>query len=155
MPPNPLPASTPAQAIPLPQIAEEAEKLDGLLQEVSKRLAPLPKLLLSDREAKAHAEEINERAREAERVLADVLNMMQLQDQDRYWRALAADYSRQRKLLTERAAGIEKEMRLLDAAQARWQATSDHVRDTAGLQVVAERIQRELDAIGELRSTSS
>src|SRR5438046_3304094 len=77
---------------------------------------------------------------------------MQLQYQDRYWRALAADYSRQRKLLTERAAGIEKEMRLLDAAQARWQATSDHVRDTAGLQVVAERIQRELDAIGELRS---
>ena len=150
--PSPAPAAPASKTIPLPQIAEEAEKLDELLQEVSKRLAPLPKLLLLDPEAKTHADEVSQRAREAERVLADVPNMMQLQDQDRYWRALAEKYSSQRKLLTERAAGIEKEMRLLDAEEARWQETSEYVRDTAGLQVVAERIQRELEAIRELRS---
>src|SRR5262249_7449789 len=122
------------------------------LREVSKKLSSAPESSLLSPEAKAHAEEVSQRTREAEKILADIPNMMQLQDEDRYWRTLATQYSTERKLLTSRAAGIEKEMRVLDGEQARWQATSDQVRLTSGPEVVAERVRWELDAIEKLRS---
>jgi potassium efflux system protein len=150
--PTPALTPTPVQPIPLPEIANQTEKLDQLLREASKALLPVSELKASDPEGKAHAEEISLRARQAEELLAEVPTMMQLQDEDRYWRALAEQYGRKRKLLTEGAASIEKQIRLLDGERARWQATSEQVRETSGLKEVAERIQRELAAIQKLRS---
>lgn len=155
----PAPAEKPAApapvqvlAIPLPEIANQAEGLDQLLREVSKHLEPALEVRTSDPEGKAHAAEVSRRARQAEDLLAGIPSVMQLQDEDRYWHALAEQYGRRRRLLTERAAGIEKEMKLLDSEQARWQATSDQVQGTPGLSELAERIGQELKAIETLRS---
>src|SRR6476646_4276530 len=70
--PTPAPAPTPVQAIPLPEIANQTEKLDQLLREVSKTLLPLTELRASDPEGKANAEEISRRARQAEELIADI-----------------------------------------------------------------------------------
>ena len=136
----------------MPQIANQAEELDRVLREVSKTLVPVLDVRVTDPEGKAHAEEVSQRSRQAEDLLAGIPSMMQLQDEERYWRALADEYGSQRKLLTERASSIEKQMRLLDSEQARWQATSGQVLETSELKEVAERIQRELDAIKTLRT---
>jgi len=55
-------------------------------------------------------------------------------------------------LLTVRAAEIEEIMQWLDKEQARWEATSEQVHDAAGLEVVAGRVEQEVDAIHKLRS---
>ena len=150
--PTPAPAPTPVRAIPLPEMANQAEELDRMLRDISRTLVPVLDGRVTDPEGKAHAAEVNQRVRQAEELLANIPNMMQLQDEERYWRALAEQNSIKRKLLTERAAGIEKQMQLLDVEQARWKATAEQVRETSGLKELAERIERELEAIQMLRT---
>lgn len=150
--PTPATSPTPVQAIPLPQIADKAEEMDGLLREISKKLVPVLQVRVSDPEGKAHAEEVHRRAGQTEDLLAGMPNMMQLQDEDHYWRALSEQYGSQRKALTTRAANIEEQMRLLDARLAQWQATSEQVVQTPGLEAVGERVRREVDAIRKVRS---
>ena len=149
---TPTPSPTPVQAIPLPEIANQAEEMDGRLREVSKKLVPVLEVRVSDPEGKAHAEEVRQRARQTEDLLDGMPNMMQLQDEDHYWRALSDQYGSQRKVLTARAADIEEQVRLLDAKLAQWQATSEQVHQKPGLEVVAERVKREVAAIQKVRS---
>src|SRR5262249_29156166 len=150
--PQAPPAPPPVQAIPLPQIADQAEELDRVLREMAKNLGPVPEQLVSGPEAKAQAAEIAHRAHEVDDLLAGIPNLMQLQGEDRYWRTLAQKYGSQRKLLTSQAASIEEKIRWLDGEEARWQATSDAVRGKPGLEVVAHRVQQEIDSIRKLRS---
>lgn len=123
-----------------------------MLAEVSKNLSPGIEAPVSDAVRRATEKEIRLRTEQAENLIAGIPNMMQLQDELRYWRGLADEYSRHQKLLTTHATAIESKMRVLDAEQDRWQATSDQVRGTPGLEVVAQRVTQELDAIQKLRS---
>ncbi len=150
--PTPTPAPTPVRAIPLPEMANQAEELDRMLRDISRTLLPVADGRGTDTGGKAHVAEVNQRVRQAEELLANLPNMMQLQDEERYWRALAEQNSIKRKLLTERAAGIEKQMQVLDVEQARWKATAEQVQETSGLKELAERIERELEAIQVLRA---
>jgi potassium-dependent mechanosensitive channel len=150
--PAPVVSPTPVPAIALPQIADQAEQLDQLLRDISKTLVPVQELQVSDPEGKLHAEEVRQRARQAEDLLAEMPNMMQLQDEERYWRALEEEYGSERKALTARAAAMEKQLQTLDAQQARWQATLEPIHKAKGLEVVAERVKGELDAIQKLRA---
>lgn len=135
--------------MPLPQIADQAKELDRRLREISKDLGPTPELSSG---AMGRAAEVSERVRQTDDLLAGLPSMMQLQNEDRYWRALAEQYNSQRKLLTARAASIEEKARLMDAEQTRWQATRDDVGSKPGLEVVVNRIDQELDSIRKLRS---
>ena len=123
-----------------------------MLREISKDFVPVLEVRISDPEGKAHAAEVKRRASQTEDLLTSIPNVMQLQDEDRYWRALSEQYSTQRKTLTTRAAAIEKDLRQLDTEQVRWQATSEQIHGTAGLEVVAERVRRQLEAIQKLRA---
>jgi hypothetical protein len=76
--------------------------------------------------------------------------MMQLQNEERYWRALAEEYEGQRKLLTSRAARVEEKIRWLETEQARWKATLDTVQGKPGLEVVEDRVQQALNSIQHL-----
>jgi potassium-dependent mechanosensitive channel len=146
------PSPTPIQAVPLPQIAEQAEELERQIRKTSKSLIPVPDRQVESLEAEARADEISRRASQLEDLLTGTPNRMQLQQEDRYWRALEEEYARKRKLLTVRAADIEEMMQWLDKEQARWEATAGQVRESAGLEVVAGRVEQELEAIQELRS---
>lgn len=149
-PPSPLP--TPIRAVPLPQIAEQAEELERQIRKRSKGLIPVPDRQVEGLAAEAHADEISRRALQVEDLLTGAPNRMQLQQEDRYWRALEGEYAGKRKLLTVRAADIEEMMQWLDKEQARWEATAEQVREAAGLEVVAGRVEQELEAIQKFRS---
>ncbi|HET9165928.1 MAG TPA: hypothetical protein VFP11_08020, partial [Candidatus Angelobacter sp.] len=146
------PSATPIQAVPLPQIAEQAEELERQIRKTSKSLIPVPDRQVEGLEAEARADEISRRASQLEHLLTGTPNRMQLQQEDRYWRALEEEYASKRKLLTVRAADIEEMMQWLDKEQARWEATAAQVREAAGPEVVAGRVEQELEAIQELRS---
>jgi len=145
------PSPTPILAVPLPQIAEQAEELERQIRKRSKDLMPVPDREVDDVEEEARANEIIQRARQLED-FTGVPNRMQLQQEDRYWRALEEEYAGKRKLLTVRAADIEGMMQWLDKEQTRWEATAEQIHEAAGLEAVAERVEQEVDAIRKLRS---
>src|SRR5689334_11158629 len=131
---SPSPARSPAiAAISLPQIADAAEELDQQLRGKFKDLESAPELRLADSQAKANAGEIVERADQVDELLSGIPNMMQLQNEERYWQALAEEYENQRKLLTSRAARVEEKIRWLETEQARWKTTLDTVKGKSGL----------------------
>ncbi|HEV8183828.1 MAG TPA: hypothetical protein VGQ61_15720, partial [Candidatus Angelobacter sp.] len=156
--PSPTPAASPSSApspaaiaaISLPQIADAAEELDQQLRGKSKDLESAPELRLADSQAKANAGEIVERADQVDELLSGIPNMMQLQNEERYWQALAEEYENQRKLLTSRAARVEEKIRWLETEQARWKATLDTVQGKRGLEVVEQRVQQALRSIKQL-----
>lgn len=148
--PSPAPSPAVIAAISLPQIADKAEELDQQLREKSKGLESASELRLADSQAKADAAEIVERAGQADELLNGIPNMMQLQNEERYWRSLTEEYETQRKLLTSKAARVEEKIRWLETEQARWKATLDTVQGKHGLEVVKERVQQALSSIQQL-----
>jgi len=149
---SPTPSPTPLRAVPLHQIAEQAEELERQIRKTQKTLIPVSDRQVENLGAKEQAEEISRRALQLEDLLTGIPNRMQLQQEDRYWKALEEEYATKRKLLTVRAADIEEVMQWLDKEQARWEATSEQLREAAGLEVVAGRVEQEVDAIHKLRS---
>jgi potassium efflux system protein len=143
----PLPASPDEQAIPLPKIADQAEELDRLLREISGEMPPTSELLEAERLAEMHAEEIRQRELEAATLLAGVPTTLEIEDEQRYWRSRGYAYAEQRKVLTERAAQMEEQIRLLDAQLLRWQATLDEIQEKKGIDALIGRTRQKLDAI--------
>jgi potassium efflux system protein len=143
----PLPASPDEQAIPLPQIVDQAEELDRLLRQISGEMTPTSELLEAERVSEMHAEEIRQRELEATTLLAGVPTTLEIEDEQRYWRSRGYSYAEQRKVLTARAAELEKQIRLLDAQLLRWQATLDRIQENKGIDALIDRTRQKLDAI--------
>lgn len=156
--PEPVPAAAPPavstneHAIPLPQVAERAETLDRLLDNISNQLTPAQDLNAALSEAKAQAAEIHDRAVQVENMLTGTPNTLELRDEAVYWRALGQRYTEQRKLLTARAANLEEQIRLLDEQQVAWQATWEQIHETTGIEAVVERVGQELENIKNTRA---
>jgi potassium-dependent mechanosensitive channel len=151
--PPPEASITPADnSIPLPQIADRAEVLDRLLQDISRQLAPTSELLETDRANKAYAEEIRQRLVDVNILLDSLPNSVELRDEDAYWRSLSKQYAGQRKLLTDRAAKLQSQILLLDDQQASWEATWNQIHEVQGIDAVVERVRQELDQISSTRS---
>jgi len=146
------PAASASTAIPLAQVAERAEELDRLLEEISRQLAVTPDLRESYRAVQTQAEEISARIPLTEGLLADLPTVLDLRDEDQYWRSLSQEYTAQRRQLTTRAEDLEGQIRVLDKQQLRWQATRDQIQDSTGIQSVFDRIVHELDAIQTTRT---
>ena len=146
-------ASTPAapQPIPLPQIADQAETLDAKLEEISRGLTTQADETKPNPTISGQSSEIAERAHQADSLLESGPDIMQLREEIVYWRALSRLSADQRKLLTDRADELQNQITLLTQEQAIWQATQDSIHDTEGIEVVAARVQHELDAIRDLR----
>ena len=147
-----VPPSSQVQPIPLAQVAERAEELDRLLDDISKQLASAAGLLESYRDAPAQAEKLKERIPEIQSFLASAPNAMELRDEEQYLRLLNGRYATDRKLLTQRAADLEGQIRALDEQYSRWQATLHLVEDNKGIETVLARITRGLNAIQATRS---
>lgn len=150
--PAPTPTPPSNQAIPLPQLADRAEELDTLLREITSQLTPAAEMLESERAAKAQAEEISRRMPLVDDLLTGMPNILDLREEDLYWHSLGQQYGNQRRVLKARAATLEEQIRLLDEQQAQWQATSDQIRETTGIEAVVDRIRQELEAIRAIRS---
>jgi potassium efflux system protein len=137
----------PNQAIPLPQVADRAEDLDRLLQEVASQLTSTASQLPSESAAKAQDEEIRDRLLQVNQLLDGKPNMLELRDEDVYWLTLSQQYAAQRKNLKGRAADLEDQTRQLNEQEVQWQTTLDQNHDTTGIKAVVDRIRQKLDAI--------
>jgi potassium efflux system protein len=152
----PVPATSGAMvstlAIPLAQVADSAEALDHLLDDISRQLKAEPNLAELDRTMQARREQVRERALQVEGLLAGTPNSLQIRDEDAYWRPLSQQFAAQRKLLTIRAEGLQSAIAKLNEEYAKWQATWDQIQDPTGLEAVAARARQELDAISQTRT---
>jgi potassium-dependent mechanosensitive channel len=149
-PPTPATAPVAPEPIPLPQIADQAEALDLQLEDISRQLTAQAEAK-SDSAITGQSAEINQRAARAEAFLQSGPEVVELREEIVYWRSLNRLAAEQRKLLTERADQLQEQITVLARQQAIWQATKDSIHDTAGIEVVAARVQRELDSIRDLR----
>jgi potassium-dependent mechanosensitive channel len=141
------PARSGDQTIPLPQIADRAEELDHLLQEISSQLTPKSELLKSQTKAEEQAAEIRRRALQTTDLLAGNPTKLDLEDEQRYWRSRSLEYAAQRKLLTQRAAKLEEQIQTLEAQQPEWAATWIQIRKSPAIEAIVGRIKEQLDKI--------
>ncbi len=145
------PAPVAEQAIPLPQIADQAEALDDRLEEIARSLTANPNEALPGSGDPEQAKEIAERSRQVDSFLQSEPDVLQLRDEIVYWHALSRSSGDQRRLLTDRADQLQSQLAFLAREQVRWQATRDQIHDDAGIEVVSARVQQELDSLGALR----
>jgi potassium-dependent mechanosensitive channel len=151
-PPAAGPATpAPPQPIPLPQIADQAESLDLKLEEISRGLTTQADETKSNPTMSGQSAEIAERAHQVDSFLESGPDIVQLREAIVYWRALSRLSAEQRKQLTDRADELQSQITQLAQEQAIWQATQDSIHDTAGIEVVAARVQHELNEIRDLR----
>jgi hypothetical protein len=145
-------ASIADRAIPLPQVADQAEELDRTLEEISRNLKAPQAQIGPDQTIAVQAGQIEERAMQVDSFIEHLSDNLQLRDEVVYWRALSRQSAEERKLLSARASVLQGQILLLDEEQTRWQATQARIQDTGGIEVVAARVQQELTAISTVRS---
>ena len=153
------PASAPSpganvadRAIPLPQVADQAEELDHKLEEISRNLKTTQAQITPDQTIAVQAGQIKERAMQVDSFIEHLSDNLQLRDEVVYWRALSRQSAEERKLLSARASELQGQILFLDEEQARWKATQAQIQDTGGIEVVAARVQQELTAISTVHS---
>lgn len=143
--------STNDQAIPLPQIADRAEELDGQLLEISKYLDSNRHKLPTQNAIGEQADEIRQRASLLDNMITGMPAVLELRDENQYWANLNRQYTAYRKILTSQATYLENQVRSLGAKQAEWQATWNQVHRTSGIRAVVERVRGEVERIDSLR----
>lgn len=143
--------SSESQAIPLTQIADRAEELDRLLREIENQLIPETELTETRRQADLHAQEIGKEMVHTRDLLAGIPSPLEFEDEQRYWRYQEAEFSAQRKVLTELAANLAGQLQLLGGQQPEWQATWDQIKGLTSIAPIINRVRQELDAIQAMR----
>ena len=146
------PAPGPNLPIALPEIADRAEELDRLLADFAKEVAPSPEQVAADTSIQEQAAEIGERARQLDALLASTPSPLELQEEDRYWDTLRAQYTSYRKLLTARAAKLQDQVRVLEEKKIQWQATLTQIKGNKGIQAVVDRVNRALGEVEQSRA---
>ena len=146
------PAKSPDQAIPLPRIADRAEEVDRLLAEISSQLVPKSELLASERATETQAAEIHRRVIQTKDLLAGTPTLMELEDEQRFWRSQSLEFAGERRLLTSRAAKLQDQMQTLETQQPEWMATWTQIHESPGIAAVVDRIKRQLDKIETVKS---
>jgi potassium efflux system protein len=146
------PAPNAGMAIPLPEVADQAERLDSKLEEVSDSLAANRQFLTQNGALFSETAESKERASRVDGFLAHSPDILQLRDELVYWKALSQQSADLRKSLAARAAELQRQVDLLKDEEARWKATQSQIGNDSGLEAVQARVAQELEGIGSTRS---
>lgn len=133
--------------IPLPMIAERAEDLDHLLREIGKQLKPESELKEFEEKSAEQAAEIRRRALQTADLLVGTPTPLELEDEQRYWRARNLEYENERQLLTSHATKLETQIQTLESQQPEWVATWNYIRKSSGIESVVERTKQQVDKI--------
>jgi len=149
-PPGNLQATS-DQAIPLPQIADRAEELEGQSLEISKYLGPNREKLPTQDAIREQADEIHGRAALLDGIVTGMPAILELHDENQYWANLNRQYATYRRVLTSQATYLESQSHFLEAKEAEWKATWDQVHKLSGIGPVVERVRLELEEIRSLQ----
>jgi len=142
------------RAIPLPKIADRGDELDQLLREINRQLKPKPELQESEAKVAEQAEEIRRRAQQTTDLLAGTPTPLELEDEQRYWRARNLEYEKERQLLTSHATKLETQIQTLEAQQPEWIATWNRISESLGIEPVVERTKQQVDKIEMTKSAA-
>ncbi len=153
--PQPSPTPSPSasdQPIPLPEVADRAEEVDRQLRDIANELVPSGELVRADEAIKAQVDEIRQRALQAEDLLPSMPSPIELQEEERYWRTLAQDYSSYRKLLAGRATSLGEKVFILDNHKTQWRSTLAQIHNVKGIEPVLDRVGQTLKVIDDTRA---
>jgi potassium efflux system protein len=150
--PAPRPAQFVDQTIPLPLIADRAEQLDRLLEEINNQLIPKFVLVELGRKAAAQAAEMRRRSLQTRELLAGEPTSLDLEDEQRYWRSRGLEYTEERRLLTQRAGKLQEQVQTLEDQQREWAATWLQFLKTPGIETTVEHMKQQLDKIQAAKS---
>src|SRR4029434_2856997 len=145
-------AETRIDAIPLPQVAEQADESTRLLRDIRRRLPQPEALARAEREAAALDEELGEKLREVGELTTSRPAMLDLRELERYWRGKRSSITPLKHELNQRLSSLSRDISLLEAQQARWQATLKQMEDPAALPAISDRIRAVLSDIQSARS---
>jgi len=151
-PPTPVTTGTADRAIPLPQIAYRADELDRWLREIMSRLTPEADLLKAAERAKSQSAELRKQIIQVDDLLSSGATTLERQSEQRFWRVLNQKYVTELESLTQRAAELEKQIKLLDEQQLDWEATWDQIQQRSEIETVVKRTGEELVAIRNART---
>ena len=149
-PPNAPVAAQPTTAIPLPDVATRAEDLMRLLRDITSQM-PTREQLDS---VKATIEELDEplqaKKKEVDALLAGSPSVLELREQETYWRAFSTQGAATRKQLQDWANAAQSGRQQLQALQPQWNATLEENKNTPDLGPTLDVIR---DAVKGIQTT--
>ena len=109
-------------------------------------------LARAERETTALDEELGEKLREVGELATSSPTLLKLRELERYWRGKKSSITPLKHQLDERLSSLSRDISLLEAQQARWQATLKQIEDPAALPAIHDRIRAVLSDIQSTRS---
>ena len=149
---GPAPQGTRIDAVPLPQVAEQADETTRLVRDIRRRLPSPEALARAEKEATALDEELGEKLREVGELATSSSSLLNLRELERYWRAKEDSIAPIENELNKQLSSLSRDIDLLEAQKDRWQATLKQIEDPAALPAIRDRIHAVLTDIQSVRS---
>jgi len=150
-PPSPVAAQA-ATAIPLPDVATSAEDLTRLLRDISGQLPTREQLDAVKATIEDREDSLQAKKKEVDALLAGSPSLLELREQETYWRAFSSEGAATRKQLLDWANAAQSAVQQLQALQPQWTATLEQNKTTPGLDPTLDVIR---DAVKGVQTTTS
>ena len=150
--PGPTPQGTGIDAVPLPNVAEQADETTRLVRDIRRRLPAREAMERSEKEATALDEELSEKLREVGELATSSSSLLNLRELERYWRAKEDSIAPMENELNKQLSSLSRDIDMLEAQKNRWQATLKQIEDPAALPAIRDRIHAVLTDIQSVRS---
>ena len=140
------PPATNAAAIPMREVALQAETAFATLRSLDDYLAPDPAVEAITNELPVLTAELNARVEESSRILASSPSLESLRRLSREWGGVREELTAWKKVLTRQAAQLEEEMARLTQLEKTWAATRAAVENGKAPQELQDQVGRVIKA---------
>jgi small-conductance mechanosensitive channel len=156
VPPTPQPASqAPPQIIPLPEVAVQSEQLTQTLSDITATLPTAEQLSAISSAIAEHGVMLESQRKQAEELLSGPANVIELREQENYWRGFQNLSTGWRKQLLGWANVAQGAVDQLDRLEPQWRATLDAYKDQPELAPVVSLIRDNLNNLRKLRAQAT
>ena len=145
------PNSTEPSAIPLAEVAVDAETVSAHLRDILAELSPDPITESVTEQLPVLTREIDARLRESRRIIAQRPSVEILRSIEAEWRRLRRNLSGWTADLTTRAMRIEREIVVVDGLEKTWDQTLDAAKSASAPPEVLRRIEAVVEQIRQAR----
>ena len=153
----PAPAPQPAtpQAISLPDVADQSEKLAQTLSDISASLPADDQFKALSDAIEQYAKTLDEKRKEADALLESSPSTLDLREQETYWRGFQTASAAWRKQLLGWANAEQSAIDQLNQLEPNWAATLDAYKGDHELASLVELIRANLEIMRKLRTRAT